>query len=79
MINEEAMRQWLLRAASAAPAAAWLCSKCGAASDQWRARCAGCGAFDSLDWKLPPTVAPKPPPEDIKSLGPVVDAAYRQE
>ena len=31
MINEEAMRQWLLRAASAAPAAAWLCSKCGAA------------------------------------------------
>ncbi|MFP6729511.1 MAG: heme biosynthesis HemY N-terminal domain-containing protein [Alphaproteobacteria bacterium] len=78
-VNEAAMRQWLRRAASAAPGAAWLCSKCGAASDQWRARCGACDAFDSLDWKLPATMQPEALPEDIKTLAPAVDAALAQE
>lgn len=56
--NPEAVRQWLLRAASAVAGAAWLCEKCGAADEQWRARCGACDAFDSLAWKLPPTSAP---------------------
>lgn len=50
----EAVRGWLLRAASAPPDSAWLCATCGAASAEWSARCAACGGFDSLDWKSPP-------------------------
>ena len=77
--DAEAVRHWLLRAASAAPGAAWLCGKCGAAAEHWRARCDACGAFDSLAWKLPPTTIAPPPPGDIKSLAPAVDAALPQE
>ena len=50
----EAVRGWLLRAASAAPDSVWLCGACGAASAQWSARCDACDGFDSLDWKAPP-------------------------
>lgn len=88
--NAEAMRHWLLRAASAVPGAAWLCGKCGAASGQWRARCDACDAFDSLAWKLPPTTDSRQSPGDVKSLAPaihtgreppspVVDGAIPQE
>ena len=77
--NTEAARQWLLRAASATPGAAWLCGKCGSASDQWRARCSACDAFDSFAWKLSPSTATMEPAGDIKSLAPAVDAAPAQE
>ena len=77
--DAEAARKWLLRAASATPGAAWLCDKCGSASDQWGARCGACDAFDSLAWKLSPSTAPREPAPDIKSLAPAVDAALRQE
>ncbi len=52
--DAEAARAWLWRAASAAPDAAWVCEKCGAASGEWSARCRACNAFDSLAWKIPP-------------------------
>ena len=77
--DAEAIRHWLLRAASAAPGAAWLCGKCGAVSDHWRARCEACDSFDSLAWKVPRTAASSEPPGDIKSLMPAVDAALPQE
>jgi HemY protein len=49
----EAVRGWLLKAASAPPDAAWLCDSCGAAAAEWSARCDACGGFDSLAWKTP--------------------------
>ena len=59
--ESDAVRFWLLRAASAPPDAAWLCRKCGAVAAEWGARCGGCGAFDSLEWKVPPgPAAPAP-------------------
>lgn len=77
--DAEAVRRWLLRAASAAPGAAWMCDKCGAAGERWRARCEACDAFDSLAWKLPLRAAPHAPPGSPKALPPVVDAALSQE
>ena len=59
----EAVRGWLLRAASAAPDSTWLCDTCGAASAEWNARCAACGGFDILDWKTPPAGPPADPLE----------------
>ena len=55
--SAEAVRNWLMSAASAPPDPAWLCDKCGDAAAEWSARCEACGAFDSLGWKLPPTPA----------------------
>lgn len=49
----DAVRNWLLKAASAPPDAAWLCDTCGAAAAEWSARCDACGGFDSLAWKTP--------------------------
>ncbi len=77
--DSEAVRRWLLRAASAAPGAAWMCAKCGAASDRWRARCDACDAFDSLEWKLPPRAASHEALGAPKALAPVVDAASTRE
>ncbi len=77
--DAEAVRRWLLRAASAAPGAAWMCGKCGAASDHWRARCAACDAFDSMAWRLPPRAASHATLGPLKALAPVVDAAMSQE
>ena len=62
----QAARAWLLRAASAAPAAAWLCNGCGAASTEWSARCAACGAFDSIAWRVPPAPAETAPAAAIE-------------
>ncbi len=55
--SAEAVRNWLMSAASAPPDPAWLCDKCGDAAAEWSARCEACGGFDSLGWKLPPTPA----------------------
>ena len=55
--STEAVRNWLMSAASAPPDPAWLCDKCGDAAAEWSARCEACGGFDSLAWKLPPTPA----------------------
>ena len=52
-----AARAWLARAAEAEAEPGWLCTRCGAQSDAWSARCGYCGAFDALDWKSPPRVA----------------------
>jgi HemY protein len=50
-------RKWLERAASAEPDPAWVCDGCGAVSASWTARCAACGAFDSIAWRAPPRAA----------------------
>lgn len=56
-----AARDWLRRAAAAAPDPAWLCSKCGAISPSWTPHCGACDSFDSLSWRTPPHLAPSVP------------------
>ena len=90
----DAVRDWLLKAASAPPDAAWLCDSCGAAAAEWSARCNACGGFDSLAWKTPAapaalgepakaveTASGEPDGEPLALNGPPgpVDAARRQE
>ena len=58
-----ASRRWLMRANVAEPDPAWMCDSCGAAADDWRAACAKCGAFDTLEWRAPARVAALAAPE----------------
>ena len=51
--DERAATQWLMKATEAVPDPRWLCSSCGGALDDWRALCAHCGAFNSLEWQTP--------------------------
>ncbi|MPY72951.1 MAG: heme biosynthesis protein HemY [Alphaproteobacteria bacterium] len=53
-------RKWLERVAAAEPDSAWVCDSCGAVSAAWSARCAACGAFDSIGWRPPPRSAAVP-------------------
>ena len=48
-----AARDWLAKAANAEPDPIWVCKECGTLSKSWRSICAQCGAFDSMEWKLP--------------------------
>lgn len=56
-----AARDWLQRAATAAPDPAWLCGTCGAVSPGWTPHCGACGTLDSLAWRTPPHLAPSVP------------------
>ena len=59
-----AAREWLLRAASAGPEAAWLCTGCGAAAGEWTPLCTRCEALGTLEWGTPdrlPKAALGPP------------------
>ena len=51
-------REWLIRAAHAAPDPAWICRTCGAQGQAWAARCGACGGFDTLHWQQPVGMAP---------------------
>jgi HemY protein len=69
-----AARDWLAKAANAEPDPIWVCKECGTLSKSWRSNCGHCGAFDSMEWKLPniavqiaeptrlPSAPPPPPP-----------------
>ncbi|UEM03779.1 heme biosynthesis protein HemY [Skermanella rosea] len=48
-----AARDWLAKAANAEPDPIWVCKECGTLSKSWRSLCGQCGAFDSMEWKLP--------------------------
>ena len=51
--DAEKVRSWLLRASSAAPDPAWVCSACGNAWENWAPLCGSCGALGTLDWRPP--------------------------
>lgn len=51
--DERAAMQWLTKATEAPPDPAWLCSSCGGAHEAWRANCASCGSFATLEWRRP--------------------------
>jgi HemY protein len=48
-----AAREWLRRASFADPDPAWVCGACGTATVDWAARCAHCGGFATLRWRVP--------------------------
>ena len=48
-----AARDWLAKAANAEPDPIWICKECGTLSKSWRSNCGHCGAFDSMEWKIP--------------------------
>ena len=54
--DQEAARQWLVRAADAPPDPAWICESCGAVAAQWQVQCSHCDAFDSFAWRTPARV-----------------------
>ncbi len=51
--NTSASRDWLAKAEFASPDAAWVCDACGSISMDWQALCGTCGAFDTIDWRVP--------------------------
>ena len=51
--NTEAAREWLIRAATAAPDPAWVCGSCVAAWAHWSPRCQRCGELGALAWAIP--------------------------
>jgi HemY protein len=51
--NREAARDWLARAASAAPDEAWVCSESGAVQSNWSAVCQASQLFGTLEWRVP--------------------------
>ena len=59
--NPAAAREWLMRAATAGPDNAWVCSSCGNAAAEWTVSCGKCGEFDSYSWRTPPHAAPVVP------------------
>jgi HemY protein len=56
--NVAAAQAWLARSATAAPDPVYVCAACAAESAEWRAHCPGCGAFDTLDWRVPAHARP---------------------
>lgn len=50
----EEVRRLLERASEAPPDPAWLCARCACTSPAWSIACDRCGAFDSIDWRMPP-------------------------
>jgi HemY protein len=47
------MREWLDRAAAAAPDPRWVCANCGGENLDWHSLCPRCGSFDALAWRTP--------------------------
>ena len=52
--NTEKAREWLVRASYADPDPAWVCEDCHSVTEDWSALCSHCGAFDRLNWRIPP-------------------------
>ncbi len=49
----EAAREWLVKAATAAPDPSWMCTSCGAAWLHWSPICGKCETLGALDWRTP--------------------------
>ncbi len=61
---EPVVKAWLARALTAPRGPAWVCRKCGHVHGEWVPVCEKCGAFDSLEWTMPPEQ-----PEDARTAG----------
>lgn len=52
--DQEQMRHWLARAASAPADPAWVCDDCGHVEAEWMSHCPKCRGFDTMIWDTPP-------------------------
>jgi len=80
---------WRSRAARGGRIADWRCTRCNGAAPEWGAVCPHCGAFDTLRWTAPETVAQDPSARAVPAQaaqpmrpgselgGPIVDSATR--
>lgn len=59
--NPGMARDWLMRAATAGPDKAWVCTTCGNAVATWAVTCSNCGTFDGYAWRTPPHAEPLAP------------------
>jgi HemY protein len=59
----EGSREWLKKAAIAAPDSAWNCIHCGQVMADWEPICNHCERFDTLKWRTPPRVTRLSPVE----------------
>jgi len=66
--NLEVTRQWLDRAVAAPQGESWYCNECGSIAGHWTPGCNSCGAFDGLEWQLPPGVVALPPAAIVPAL-----------
>jgi HemY protein len=48
------VRGWLARALGASRGPQWTCAKCNHVHGAWTPVCENCGAFDTLNWRVPP-------------------------
>ena len=48
--NENAARQWLLKATKAKDQPQWYCRACGFVNSTWTVQCPSCQAIDSIQW-----------------------------
>ncbi|WP_421995831.1 heme biosynthesis protein HemY [Reyranella sp.] len=62
------VHDWLARAAAAPADCAWRCTACNTQHEAWRAVCASCGAFGTLQWRAPGSAAQLLPPETRAEL-----------
>lgn len=51
---EAVVRGWLARALSASRGPQWTCARCNHVHAAWTPVCENCGAFDTLNWRVPP-------------------------
>jgi len=54
--GSDAASKWLLRAATAAPDRAWICSGCAAVGNSWLPVCNNCDGLGTIGWHTPGTV-----------------------
>ncbi|MFM2130238.1 MAG: hypothetical protein RL477_1784 [Pseudomonadota bacterium] len=69
-----AAAHFFARAAAASPDPRWVCGACGQAAPAWAALCAGCGGFDTLDWRVPAPLFALAPAPSARPLLPGVGA-----
>ena len=51
--EDDVVRGWLTKAVVAPRGPQWVCDKCHTVHGDWAPVCIGCGAFDTLSWKVP--------------------------
>ncbi|MBW7851833.1 MAG: heme biosynthesis protein HemY [Rhodospirillales bacterium] len=64
-----AVRDWLAKAAAAAPDPIWLCRQCGGVAPRWSSLCPTCHALDGIAWS-----DPLHPPPALPAAAPAVIA-----
>ena len=73
--DKEKARYWLVRATSAPPDAAWICSGCGSSNISWTPLCDRCGGLGILEWgsaeNITPTLEPPHNPQGAIARNPI--------